>query len=142
MLAWPSLFEAQCLRASDNHARARLRKPALDHPDLDPSNGLDWFQIFGLDRKDPQGGPPDGLIDKEDPFLFDLQRGLLKFPMSMPRPFAADSTLYTRNADSDTFDWSVSRLKDEHDLLDARVRRSRSFGADAAKKRQPAGGHP
>ncbi len=34
----------------------------------------------------------------------------------------------------------VSRLKEEHDLLDARVRRSRSFGRDAAKNRQPAGG--
>jgi hypothetical protein len=34
----------------------------------------------------------------------------------------------------------VSRLKEEHDLLDARVRRSRSFGGDAAKNRQPAGG--
>jgi HlyD family secretion protein len=35
----------------------------------------------------------------------------------------------------------VSRLKEEHDRLDTRVRNSRSFGGGGAKKRQPAGGH-
>lgn len=36
----------------------------------------------------------------------------------------------------------VSRLKDEHDRMDARIRSGRTFGAGQGGERRPAGGHP
>jgi hypothetical protein len=94
-------------------------------PHLD-ENGLDYIRIFGLDRDDSQGsGNPDGMVDLWDPFLFDLQRGLLKFPQDFPMPFApggnpngrweeagaiAEAT-YAAYADTSAFVWDLSFLQ-------------------------------
>ena len=96
-----------------------------DQPHLD-ENGLAYILIFGLDRDDPQGsGNPDGLVDFWDPFIFDLQKGLLKFPLDFPMPFApggnpidrweeadaiAEAT-YAANADTSAFVWDLSFLR-------------------------------
>ncbi|MFO7654390.1 MAG: cell surface protein SprA [Candidatus Krumholzibacteriia bacterium] len=54
-----------------------------------------FIRIFGLDRTNPQGDrEPDGLVDKNDGSIFDLRRGLLKFPEDFPFPFAADPAFY------------------------------------------------
>ncbi len=92
--------------------RIELNDQSLTHPNLDRKNGnLDWFRIFGLDLKNPQGNlGADGLVDKEDPFVFDLQRGILKFPETFPRPFDADSTRYHFYAQSDSFVFARSAL--------------------------------
>ncbi len=111
--------------------RIERNQPATNQPQQDES-GMDYIRIFGLDRDDPQrSGKPDGLVDSWDPFLIDLQKGLLKFPLDFPMPFApggnptgreeeADSiarAAYTANADTSadnsTFVWDPSFLKDE-----------------------------
>jgi hypothetical protein len=92
--------------------RIEVNEQADNFPNIDENSGLDWFRIFGLDQQDPQGNPgPDNQIDKNNTFLFDLQRGLLKFPLEMAKPFNADPALYTRFAASDTFDFDASKLK-------------------------------
>ena len=89
-------------------------------------NKLDYLLIFGLDRDDPQrSGNPDGLVDSWDPFIFDLQKGLLKFPLDFLMPFApggnplhryeeadaiAEAT-YAANADTSAFVWNPSFLR-------------------------------
>ncbi len=75
-------------------------------------SGLDWIRIFGLDRTNPQrSGPPDGYVDKEDQNLFDLQAGLLKFPLDFPEPFNAAQAKYEEYAaTADTFIWAESQL--------------------------------
>jgi len=94
-------------------------------PHLD-ENGLDYIRIFGLDRDDSQGsGNPDGIVDLWDPFIFDLQNGLLKFPLDFPMPFApggnpigrweeanaiAEAT-YAAYADTSAFVWDLSFLQ-------------------------------
>lgn len=89
-----------------------------DYPHLDLDNqgngsGLDWFRIFGLDRFDQQGNPhPDGLVDIGDPYLFDFNRGLLKFPVDVPEPFNAPPEVYTAFADTSAFDFDGSLLSD------------------------------
>ncbi|MFH1842814.1 MAG: cell surface protein SprA [bacterium] len=91
--------------------RIELNDQALDHPERD-SNGLDWIRIFGLDRTDPQGdGGPDGIVDKEDQYVINLNAGLLIFPIDVPFPFNADREVYEFFADSDTFDWDASLLE-------------------------------
>jgi len=80
------------------------------HPEQD-KNGLPWIRIFGLDRTDAQRtGPPDDVVDKGDPFLFDLPNGLLKFPLDMPEPFNSDQAYYETLANSEDFDWNDSDL--------------------------------
>jgi len=94
--------------------------PCLDE------NGIAYIQIFGLDRDDPQGsGNPDGLVDLWDPFILDLQKGLLRFPLDFPMPFApggnpigrweeADAfaeSVYTSYADTSAFVWDLSFLQ-------------------------------
>ena len=90
-------------------------------------NGLDYIRIFGLDQSDPLGsGIPDGEVDWWNPLLFDLERGLLKFPVDMPHPFApggdptgrpteADlqaKTRYAALADTAAFVWEDSYLRE------------------------------
>ncbi len=67
-----------------------------DEADADrETNGLPYLRIFGLDRHDPEGGGgPDGIVDENDAQLFDLARGLLRFPLDFPRPFAATAAEY------------------------------------------------
>ena len=85
---------------------------ALQQPELD-ANGLPWFRILGLDRQDALGGEgPDGVADWHDPLLFDLQRGLLRFPLELPEPFAARREVYEALAASDAFVWETSLLPD------------------------------
>ncbi|MBE0564323.1 MAG: hypothetical protein IH621_00030, partial [Krumholzibacteria bacterium] len=70
--------------------------------------GVDYFEIFGLDKEDPRGGPRDGVVDWHRPELFDLQRGLLKFPVDVPEPFApaAPESFYEGNVDR--ADWTYA----------------------------------
>lgn len=90
-------------------------------------NGVDYLRIFGLDRDNPQRtGFPDGLFDVWDPFLIDLDKGLLTFPEDFPRPFApggnpvgrpqeADmmaQAVYSANADTAAFVWDPSFLRE------------------------------
>lgn len=94
-------------------------------PDLD-ENGIPYIRIFGLDRGDIYGGDrPDGLADIWNPVLIDLHRGLVRFPLDAPMPFApggdpagrleeADSiaeALYSANADTAAFVWSDTYLQ-------------------------------
>jgi hypothetical protein len=77
-------------------------------------NGIDYIHIFGLDRENAQGQPgPDGVADYHDPTLFDLRRGLLKFPLDFLEPFAAGEQQYRLNVD-DRFDftWEGTRLQE------------------------------
>jgi cell surface protein SprA len=47
---------------------------------------------------------PDGVVDFNDPTLFDLQRGLLKFPIfSFPTPFNATQAQYSAYAGYEGF---------------------------------------
>jgi hypothetical protein len=105
--------------------RIERNVPASAAPHLD-ENGLAYIRIFGLDRDDPQGnGKPDGLVDWWDPLIFDLEKGLLKFPLDFPMPFApggnpmgrwdeADATAeasYAAYADTSAFVWDLSFLQ-------------------------------
>lgn len=87
--------------------------------------GLDYIRIFGLDRDNPQRtGFSDGLVDWWDPFIFDLERGLLKFPLDFPMPFApggqiivsgdpadqAAEAIYAAYADTTAFVWDDTFL--------------------------------
>lgn len=74
--------------------RIERNDQSLTHPELETQSQLPWVQIFGLDQGDGRGGPPDGLVDTDDIYVFDLEEGLLKFPLDFPQPFAADSTKY------------------------------------------------
>ncbi|MFH2053934.1 MAG: cell surface protein SprA [bacterium] len=72
-------------------------------PQIDEA-GLDYIRIFGLDRENAQRtGGPDGVVDFHNEYLFDLNKGLLKFPLDFPAPFAADGALYAAYADTPSF---------------------------------------
>jgi len=105
--------------------RIERNQPGGNHFKQD-ENGLDYIRIFGLDRGDPHGGRvPDGRVDLWDPNLFDLARGLLKFPLDFPHPFApggqirtegdeADQiaeAVYSAYADTTAFEWNPSFLR-------------------------------
>jgi hypothetical protein len=78
----------------------------INNPQQDES-GLDYVRIFGLDMESPGGGPPDGRVDFHRPELFDLERGLLKFPVDVPHPFdTSDSTRFYFNVGS--ADWTYA----------------------------------
>jgi len=106
--------------------RIERNEPGTNQPQQDAA-GLDYIRIFGLDRDNPQRtGAPDGLVDTWDPFLIDLRKGLLKFPLDFPMPFApggfplgreeeADAIAqqaYADYADTSAFIWDPSFLKD------------------------------
>lgn len=95
----PSTFELRIERADNT------LQPAQDE------NGIDYVRIFGLDRKNAQGGSrPDGLVDTDDTYLFDLNRGLLKFPLDFPQPFNAAEEKYRAYADTTAFTWNSTFL--------------------------------
>jgi hypothetical protein len=88
---------------------------------------LDYIRIFGLDQYNVQAsGGPDGRVDMWDPYLFDLEKGLLIFPLDNPMPFApggrvvtpgdpADQTaeaIYAAYADTTAFVWNPSYLRE------------------------------
>jgi len=57
--------------------------------------GIEWFQVFGLDRENQQGEQgADGLADFHDAVIFDFARGILKFPLDFPHPFASTGAEY------------------------------------------------
>ena len=72
--------------------------------------GANYIRIFGLDKEDPRGGPPDGVADWHRPELFDLERGLLKFPGNAPQPFAPDDpqAFYESNVNDDAWQYTQS----------------------------------
>jgi hypothetical protein len=78
--------------------------PGVEH------NGLSYLRIFGLDRHGRDGQPrPDGRVDKDDSRLFDLTRGLLRFPLDFPHPFAATAADYAANAGVSPEDFAWDR---------------------------------
>ncbi len=90
----------------------------LHYPGDDSGQGaIDYLRVFGLDIQNAQGQAGfDGEVDKNDLNRFDLARGLLKFPLDFPFPFAAEKQKYARNAgvDEAAFPWD--------DPIPARVR--------------------
>ena len=95
----PSTFELRIERADNT------LQPAQDE------NGIDYVRIFGLDSKNAQGvGGPDGLADADDTYLFDLNRGLLKFPLDFPQPFNGAQEKYEAYADTSVFSWDGTFL--------------------------------
>ncbi|NTV03652.1 hypothetical protein HGA89_01880, partial [bacterium] len=65
-----------------------------------------------LDRETPQGAAGhDDRVDAHDPYLFDLTRGLLKFPLDFPEPFNAAPEVYAAFADSSVYDPATTRLR-------------------------------
>jgi len=66
-------------------------------PDRDEQS-RPYIQIFGLDLEDPAGGPPDGRVDHHNQEIFNLQRGLLWFPVGFSRPFAPANPQVTYEA--------------------------------------------
>jgi Motility related/secretion protein len=82
-------------------------------PDQDENN-IPYIRIFGLDSNDPQNsGNPDDLVDKNDNALFDLRRGLLKFPLDFPSPFNAGEEAYADYANDGDFEWEGSFLQEK-----------------------------
>lgn len=72
-------------------------------------NGLPYIHLFGLDQRGIWGDAgPDGLVDVDDPFMFDLHKGLLRFPME--EPFNAGEMVHTLFADTTAFDWDGTYL--------------------------------
>lgn len=64
---------------------------------LDES-GIDFMAIFGLDVESGLDQPfADGIPDFHNPFLIDLEKGLIIF--SHPFPFSAESLFYSDNVD-------------------------------------------
>lgn len=74
------------------------------------ANGVDYIRIFGLDWRNAQGElTPDGRVEADDPLVFDLVKGLLKFPLSFPQPFNGSPEQYQANGGS-AFVWDGSFL--------------------------------
>lgn len=97
----PSTFELRIERDEPGAAQ-----PAQDE------NGIDYIRIFGLDRRNAQNaGRPDGLVDSGDIYLFDLQKGLLKFPLDFPEPFNGTEDQYRAYADTTAFTWGGTFLQ-------------------------------
>ncbi len=91
----------------------RIEKDTSDlFPDQD-ENEIPYIQIFGLDQDNPQrSGQPDGLVDKTDQAIFDLRKGLLKFPLDFPTPFNGGEDAYRAYANNDAFEWEGSFLQE------------------------------
>lgn len=87
--------------------------PNLDLDATGNGSGLDWFRIFGLDVQNQQSQPGgDMLVDIHRAEIFDLSRGLLKFPLDFPEPFNASSAQYAAYADTSVFDYDTSQLSE------------------------------
>ncbi|MDX2473329.1 MAG: cell surface protein SprA [Candidatus Krumholzibacteria bacterium] len=89
-----------------------LRIEAIDFEDLTPDlneENLPYVRIFGLDIENPSRTPgADGLVDVHNPLIFDLNKGLLKFPLDFPEPFNATEAQYAANADDPGFSFETS----------------------------------
>ena len=69
--------------------------------------GMAYLRIFGLDREDAAGRPvPDGVWDSHRNEVFDLSRGLLRFPWDFPRPFAGSPEQYAAFVNDPAWTWS------------------------------------
>ncbi len=91
-----------------------LRIEALNQfPDLDlAAEGVSWVRLFGLDIEDMSRNPGhDGLVDIHNSMIFDLYRGLLKFPLDNPQPFAAEPEQYLQYVTPEEYPWSGSYLE-------------------------------
>jgi hypothetical protein len=74
-----------------------------------------YLRVFGLDVQNAQGqAGADGEVDKNDLTRFDLYRGLLKFPLDFPFPFAADQQKYAQNVGQSVgeFPWEGTFLSE------------------------------
>lgn len=92
--------------------RIERDEPGSAQPAQD-ENGIDYIRIFGLDRRNAQNaGRPDGLVDSGDEFLFDLTKGLLKFPLDFPEPFNGTEAQYRAYADTSAFTWEGTFLQE------------------------------
>lgn len=91
--------------------RIEYNDNSLDRP-YEDAGGLNYLQLFGLDKGSAGGGTvPDNEVDKHVPGLFDLQRGLLKFPLDVLQPFAAGQAFYEGNVKTPgAWTWEGSRL--------------------------------
>lgn len=90
--------------------RIEREQVGADHPEQDRF-GIPYIRTFGLDQTDGRGGPSDGLADKTDQFVFDLDNGLLIFPLDFPYPFNADSLQYIDYANDPEFTWEGSSVQ-------------------------------
>ncbi|MBK8165963.1 MAG: cell surface protein SprA [bacterium] len=91
--------------------RIERDEPGAAQPSQD-ENGIDYIRIFGLDRTNAQNaGRPDGQVDSGNDLLFDLGRGLLKFPLDFPEPFNATEAQYAAYADTTAFTWEGTFLQ-------------------------------
>ncbi len=86
----------------------------VDNPDYHDT-ALTYLQVFGLDRENAQGVQGgDDVVDKHRTVIFDLDNGLLRFPLDFPFPFAADEEAYRAYANyarpNDAWTWTDTRL--------------------------------
>lgn len=73
-------------------------------------NGIPYFRLFGLDRRDASGASGhDGCLDLHDDDLFIFSSGLLRFPMV--EPFSAGEGRYENYADDSAFSWTGTYLQ-------------------------------
>ena len=94
--------------------RIEANDPANTHPDVDEKE-IPYVRIFGLDVENPSRQPgADGLVDVHNPLIFDLNKGLLKFPLDFPEPFNATEADYAANADSPDFSFASSVFLANH----------------------------
>ena len=81
-------------------------------PELD-ENAIPYIQLFGLDKLGQDGSlGPDGFADFMVDFTFDLERGLLFFPLIFPQPFNASEDIYADYANDDNFQWEGTFLQE------------------------------
>lgn len=91
----------------------------VDNPDFH-TPGLNFLRLFGLDSETPQGQPnPDGVVDKHRAVIFDLDNGLLRFPLDFPFPFWADEAAYRAyaNVNDEGWQWTGTRLQIDQEQL-------------------------
>jgi hypothetical protein len=92
--------------------RIEKNDPGSSQPAQDSANKIDYIRVFGLDRTNPQGETiHDGLADADNPYLIDLVKGLLKFPLDFPEPFNAPPEKYAEYADVENFAWTGTFLQ-------------------------------
>jgi hypothetical protein len=107
-LAIRQIYPLGFIQLDPQNFRMRIERLDVrtDTPERD-ENGVPYLQIFGLDEGDFHGlGERDELPDVARAELFDLAKGLLVFPESFARPFAADRADYELHAAGTAFAWS------------------------------------
>ncbi len=94
--------------------RIETTKTDVIPADLD-ENGVPYIRIFGLDVENTSRSPEaDGIVDVHNPLIFDLNRGLLKFPLDFPEPFNATEAQYAANANHPDFSFATSLALSEN----------------------------